>query len=218
VPACASPVPFASVTPSATSHTVAAQAQQAFATRYLPRGMCGIDDWESFSRLLGKSLCNGARQNARSAKVVWHENRIHSAGRGWQGAWGKTCAQVLRSFCATTKIRNRLQSKHSKRKQLQKKREDCCSKPQCNRTTLMQTLKEPSFWELATMLLLPALQAYSTTFAPLPPSMPKLLVTLLPAEILQINTRSSQLILRKAQAWLESLSLWSSSATFKSVP
>lgn len=82
----------------------------------------------------------------------------------------------------------------------------------------MQTLKEPSFWELATMLLLPALQAYSTTFAPLPPSMPKLLVTLLPAEILQINTRSSQLILRKAQAWLESLSLWSSSATFKSVP
>lgn len=88
----------------------------------------------------------------------------------------------------------------------------------------MHTPKKFSGWKLAALLMLPALQACSTTYAPPPPSTPKLQATPmlqatpLPAEILQINTSSSQPTLHKARAWLESLSIWSSSATPKSTP
>ena len=82
----------------------------------------------------------------------------------------------------------------------------------------MHTPKKFSGWKLAALLMLPVLQACSTTSAAPPPSTPKLQATPLPAEILQINTSNSQPILHKARAWLESLSIWSSSATPKSAP
>ena len=82
----------------------------------------------------------------------------------------------------------------------------------------MHTPKKFSGWKLAALLMLPALQACSTTYAPQPPSTPRLQATPLPAENLQINTSSSQPTLHKARAWLESLSIWSSSATPKSTP
>ncbi|CAB5711012.1 hypothetical protein [Comamonas aquatica] len=73
----------------------------------------------------------------------------------------------------------------------------------------MPTPKKSSGWKLAALLMLPALQACSTTCAPPPPSTPKLPVTPLPAEISQINTSDSQPLLYKARAWLESLATWS---------
>ncbi|MGE6213321.1 hypothetical protein [Comamonas aquatica] len=82
----------------------------------------------------------------------------------------------------------------------------------------MHTPKKSSGWKLAALLMLPALQACSTTCAPPPPSTPRLPVTPLPAEISQINTSNSQPTLHKAQAWLQSLSTWSSSVTPKSTP
>lgn len=82
----------------------------------------------------------------------------------------------------------------------------------------MPTPKKFKRWKLAALLMLPALQACSTTCAPPPPSTPRLPATPLSADILQINTANSQPILRKAQAWLESLSIWSSSETPRSVP
>ncbi|CAB5677864.1 Uncharacterised protein [Comamonas aquatica] len=73
----------------------------------------------------------------------------------------------------------------------------------------MHTPKKSSGWKLAALLMLPALQACSTTCAPPPPSTPKLPVTPLPAEISQISTSDSQPLLYKARAWLESLATWS---------
>ncbi|MBD9402134.1 hypothetical protein [Comamonas sp. CMM02] len=77
----------------------------------------------------------------------------------------------------------------------------------------MHTPKKSNCWKLAALLMLPALQACSTTYAPPPPSTPKLPVTPVPAEILQININDSLPLLLRVRAWLMSLSDWSSGET-----
>ncbi|CUA99206.1 hypothetical protein Ga0061062_10866 [Comamonas thiooxydans] len=79
----------------------------------------------------------------------------------------------------------------------------------------MTTRKKWPAWRLAALLMLPALQACSTTSVPLPPATPNLPVMPLPAEISQISTSDSQPLLQKARAWLASLSDWSSAETPK---
>jgi hypothetical protein len=79
----------------------------------------------------------------------------------------------------------------------------------------MTTRKSSWPWRLAALLTLPALQACSTTSAPPPPDTPRLQVMPLPAEISQIDTKSSQPWQAKAQAWLSKLSSWSSGETPK---
>lgn len=73
----------------------------------------------------------------------------------------------------------------------------------------MHTPKKSSGWKLAALLMLPALQACSTTCAPPPPSTPRLPVTPLPAEISQINSSDSQPWLERAELWLQALQAWS---------
>ena len=79
----------------------------------------------------------------------------------------------------------------------------------------MTTRNNWPLWKLAALLMLPALQACSTTSAASPPATSSLPVTPLPAEISQINTSDSQPSLQKAQRWLESLAAWSKSETPK---
>ncbi|WP_370682277.1 hypothetical protein [Comamonas sp. GB3 AK4-5] len=75
----------------------------------------------------------------------------------------------------------------------------------------MNTPKSWRPWRLAALLTLFALQACSTTSAPPPPTTPKLQVTPLPAEISQIDTKSSQSWLERAEQWLQDLQAWSGS-------
>ena len=79
----------------------------------------------------------------------------------------------------------------------------------------MTTRKKWRGYRLAALLMLPALQACSTTSAPARPVTPSLPVTPLPAEISQISTSDSQPLLQRAQAWLENLAAWSKSETPK---
>ncbi|KKI15182.1 hypothetical protein XA67_05080 [Comamonas thiooxydans] len=75
----------------------------------------------------------------------------------------------------------------------------------------MTTRKKWPAWRLVVLLMLPALQACSTTSGALQPATPSLPVTPLPAEISQISTSDSQPLLKKAQDWLENLAAWSKS-------
>ena len=77
----------------------------------------------------------------------------------------------------------------------------------------MTTRKKWPAWRLGALLMLPALQACSTTSGVQPPATPSLPVTPLPAEISQISTSDSQPLLQRAQAWLENLATWSKSET-----
>lgn len=72
----------------------------------------------------------------------------------------------------------------------------------------MLTRKNFGSWKLPALLMLTALSACSTTYEPPQPPTPKLPVTPLPAEILQIDTSSSQPILQRAQQWLQDLEDW----------
>ncbi|MGE8441839.1 MAG: hypothetical protein ACN6OS_09615 [Comamonas testosteroni] len=82
----------------------------------------------------------------------------------------------------------------------------------------MTTRKKWPAWRLGALLMLPALQACSTTSGALQPATPSLPVTPLPAEISQISTSDSQPSLQKARAWLASLSDWSSAETPRLTP
>lgn len=73
----------------------------------------------------------------------------------------------------------------------------------------MSTRKRFPLWKAVALLMLCGLQACSSNSALQQPPTPKLPVTPLPAEILQINTSDSQPLLYKARAWLESLATWS---------
>ncbi|MDO1474654.1 hypothetical protein [Comamonas thiooxydans] len=79
----------------------------------------------------------------------------------------------------------------------------------------MTTRKKWPAWKLGALLMLPALQACSTTSGARLPATPSLPVTPLPAEISQISTSDSQPLLQRARAWLGSLSDWSKSETLR---
>ena len=75
----------------------------------------------------------------------------------------------------------------------------------------MTTRKNWLLWRLAALLILPALQACSTTSEPQQHATPSLQVTPLPVEVSQINTSKSQPWRQKAQDWLARLTAWSQS-------
>lgn len=72
----------------------------------------------------------------------------------------------------------------------------------------MLTRKNFGSWKLPALLMLAALSGCSTTYESQAQPTPKLQVTPLPAEILQIDTSSSQPILQRAQQWLQDLEDW----------
>ena len=79
----------------------------------------------------------------------------------------------------------------------------------------MSTGKNWLSLKLAALVMLLTLQACSSSFALRQPSEHKLQPTPLPAEISQIDTRSSESWLQEARAWLSEVLDWSSSGTQK---
>jgi hypothetical protein len=168
----------------------------------------------------GKQLpawSSAARQSANCARRAWHDRRIPHlalAGLGPCPAAGLQTQRLAESSQSKQAAAQAQQAQAA----TEKKAEAVVEHAPPNRKTPMTTRKKWPAWRLAALLMLPALQACSTTSAAPPPATPSLPVTPLPAEISQISTSDSQPLLAKARAWLASLSDWSNAETPRSTP